>query len=468
MGRIAMLKQIVQKEIQIHIKELRFLISFVLILILMISSGLLFVRSYRQKVVDYRRVVNENNRVLKRAAQSLRDVATSDQIVVKSPNKLELCAEGGESLLPNAFVLNAFDMLSMPQNEARANFMMPRFRFLDWVFVFSIILSFIAFLMTYDVVSGEKQQGTLGLLLSNPISRATVLLGKYLGAIICLTLPVVLGLVLNLLIVSLSPLISFSGSEWMKILTIGVASMVYLSVFVLIGLFVSASTRAPVTSGIVLLFIWIFSAVVVPHSVGMLAGKFYPLPTKGFLERYKRAQDQIWWDAPDAVGRFCGRPDPFADYYPLRHKVLLEVAAVRNRLYDGYLKQMIDQVRYAQNVIRLSPTSVYQHLCEAVAGVGVLRFEQFYQQVKKYRSQLRDFIVAEDRKDPESAHLINFEGDGISEKPVDFDAIPRFREKPIPMSDSLRYALWDVVLLILFNLVFFALAFVAFLRYDVR
>ncbi|MHC4324628.1 MAG: hypothetical protein ACYSUX_10180, partial [Planctomycetota bacterium] len=56
----------------------------------------------------------------------------------------------------------------------------------------------------------------------------------------------------------------------------------------------------------------------------------------------------------------------------------------------------------------------------------------------------------------------------ISHKPVDFETIPKFQERDLALGQSLKLAVWDIGLLTLFNLVFFAAAFVSFLRYDVR
>jgi len=461
-----MLWHILQKELQLHIKSLRFLISFILIVSLMIISGFVFIRNYSQKVSDYRWAVSKNDQTLREASGNLRKLAERVQFLMKSPNKLELCAEGGENALPNAFTLNAFLITDEPLRETRANFMLPRFRYLDWAFIFSVVLSFVVFILTYDAISGEKEQGTLGLLLSNSIPRATVLMAKYLSVLILILTPFLVGLLLNLLIVSSSSLIAFSRLEWLKILTFAGISLVYLSLFILIGMFVSCSTKSPVASVIILLFIWVIFVVIIPNSVGMLAGKLHPIPSKKeYMEKSWGAVSQLWQTAPREATGYHGTP--FHKDYPLRHKLMCDIEAARNRLYDQFAKQMIRQVRFARNLTRISPTAVYQNLCEAIAGVGLPRFESFYAQVVRYRERLRDFIVSEDKKDPESAHFVNHEGFGTSEKPVDFDAIPKFQERPIPLSDSL-HALWDVVLLILFNLAFFVLAFVAFLRYDVR
>jgi hypothetical protein len=51
---------------------------------------------------------------------------------------------------------------------------------------------------------------------------------------------------------------------------------------------------------------------------------------------------------------------------------------------------------------------------------------------------------------------------------VDFDTVPKFREKEWALGESLRLAIWDIGLLVLFNFVFFAASWVSFMKYDVR
>ena len=64
---------------------------------------------------------------------------------------------------------------------------------MDWAFIIGYVLSLIALLFTFDSVSGEREQGTLRLMLANSIPRHTVLIGKFLGALISITIPFLLA-----------------------------------------------------------------------------------------------------------------------------------------------------------------------------------------------------------------------------------------------------------------------------------
>ena len=86
----------------------------------------------------------------------------------------------------------------------------------------------------------------------------------------------------------------------------------------------------------------------------------------------------------------------------------------------------------------------------------------FVRQVRRYRQTFIDFIKTEDRNDPDSLHIYPVR-EGLSQKPVDPDAIPRFEEHI-----SYQSVLFPVGLLILFNVLFFTAAQLSFLKSDLK
>lgn len=56
------------------------------------------------------------------------------------------------------------------------------------------LIPLIALMLGYDAIVGERERGSLPLLLSLPISRAEFLLGKYLGLALALSLAILIGL----------------------------------------------------------------------------------------------------------------------------------------------------------------------------------------------------------------------------------------------------------------------------------
>ena len=70
----------------------------------------------------------------------------------------------------------------------------------DFVTVVQIFISLLALLFSFDLICGEKQRGTLKLVLSNSTKRTTVYAGKFFGALLTLAPVVLAGFAMSYLI----------------------------------------------------------------------------------------------------------------------------------------------------------------------------------------------------------------------------------------------------------------------------
>ena len=136
--------------------------------------------------------------------------------------------------------------------------MLPRIGALHWSYIISLVTSFVAILLTFDAISGERENGTLALVLSNAVSRAGVLPGKFLGVFIVIVMPMLIGILLSALIVSLSGIVSLHGADWARIGLMVALSSIYIALFIGLGLAISSRMRHSSTSLVVLLLIWLF------------------------------------------------------------------------------------------------------------------------------------------------------------------------------------------------------------------
>ena len=159
---------------------------------------------------------------------------------------------------------------------------------------------------------------------------------------------------------------------------------------------------------------------------------------------------------------------------PARARAYTARTEQNNKIIDEHMNQIIDQVVIGRQFTRISPTVIYRQACETIAGTGLGRFSELRHQTRQYQADLKDYARDRDAEDPNSLHLLYDEmytaqsWRTISHDPVDFDSVPKFQERDLALGRSLKLAIWDIGLLVLFNLVFFAVSFVSFLRYDVR
>lgn len=474
-----MICHIMRKEILENLLSLRFVLSLLLIILLFAVSSFVFVGKYKQQSQDYWNRTNKNLSGLSKQTKKLYKIAFHKQSVWTKPKPLSFCAEGFEKYFPNHFKFNIFEM-DYPEVKNRTNLMLSHFCDLDWSFIVSLFLSFTALVFTYNSICGEKEAGTLRLMLAGSTSRHRILLGKYFGAMFTLGTPLLIGLLLHLVILISSNIVVIGFSEWMRIIAIVLLSFLYLSIFVLLGLFVSSRTSRTANCMVILLFVWVGLVILMPGFGRIFSNTFQKVSTKAEREQTKsEALKQIWDNAyaekygKNAINRNRDRNSP-ENNPPARARFANAMWEAEDQILEEHLNQIMAQAIIGRRLTRFLPTTVYQNASEAVAGTGLNRFIELYQQIKRYRQDLKEFIRSKDLEDPDSLHLLTPEIQTvknwrmISHKPVDFDTVPKFAERDLGLGESLQLAIWDIGLLALFNIVFFAAAFVSFLKYDVR
>ena len=122
----------------------------------------------------------------------------------------------------------------------------------------SIILLMVTPLLTMRLISEERRNGSIALLLSSPLSMTQIVLGKFIG--------IVLFMLIFIIMLSLMPLSLLMGTELdLGKLAAGVfALMLLLSAFSAAGLYLSSLTNNPVVAAIssfgLLLLLWIISS----------------------------------------------------------------------------------------------------------------------------------------------------------------------------------------------------------------
>ena len=138
------------------------------------------------------------------------------------------------------------------------------------------------------------------------------------------------------------------------------------------------------------------------------------------------------------------------------------INGMETQIADGHIDQQLQQVQLARDLTQISPIATFQYAMEGLANTSIVGYMDFVKQARRYRQTFIDFVKTEDQSDPESLHIYPVK-EGLSQKPVDPDAVPVFSEQI-----SYRSVLSQVGLLVLFNLLFFIMAQVSFLMSEIK
>jgi Cu-processing system permease protein len=133
------------------------------------------------------------------------------------------------------------------------------------------IIPIIALMLAYDTLVGEKEQGTLLLLLTYPLSRSQLILGKFFGKTLIMALSTLIGFSSSaLLIVFFADTIDNSALIYafaLFILSAILLGAVFIALAILISVMVSEKSRA---AGLALIIWFVFVLIYDLSLLGIL------------------------------------------------------------------------------------------------------------------------------------------------------------------------------------------------------
>lgn len=502
-----MIWRIARKELLGNLITLRFSVGTALFLALVVLFTSVLIGEYRQKLERYNGQVARNSEEL-RQLMTFRNLKPT---VYKPPEVLSVFSKGLEDNIADEVQIS-INAVPVPKGAYTAkNPLLSVFPVLDIVLIFKLVISILILLFVYDAISGEKEDKTLALMLANLIPRHQVLLGKFLGGMITIAIPITIGFLAAGLILSVSPTVNLTASEWVRIISMYFISLVMVGVLCCMGLFLSSITKQASQTLISLFFLWVLLVIVAPNSNTYLAARINPVESRreidsqltefrgelrnkvrDFYRQYPRTD--YYYVQSDAT-----EPGGYYHWYASKSQVRLEqelyafseplqidYADRAWQLEKSYLESLKKQKKLASTLSLISPLSVYEILVSALARSDAASFERFYEQAVEYRRQLIDYLYDKkafssiryfatvkeehlfDVKNIEEYSALRKKYENVKAEHLNLDDLPRFSFKPESPADTLKKILPGFGLLCFIGVLFFICAFVAFLKYDVR
>ena len=259
-----MLLALIKKEWLTSLLELRFVVCAALCIVL----GVISVVVLRADLEARRSEYSQNQRLYKDQAKeygSFRRLERDGVRVDRPPQSFQVLFYGVEKTLDRTAVVSD-DFLPGFQGDLNTNPAVLLFPVADLLFVVGVVLSLLAFFISYDTIAGERETGTLKLLLSYSVPRDLIIAAKWLGGYFSLALPFLVSLLVGALLISLSDDVPFTTTDWQAFVRSGVGSLLLLAVMFSIGLFVSVHSSSSSTAILSLLAVWVLVALVVSRS----------------------------------------------------------------------------------------------------------------------------------------------------------------------------------------------------------
>jgi ABC-type transport system involved in multi-copper enzyme maturation permease subunit len=463
-------KTILKREFLQNLYSLRFALSLVLVLGVFIAGSLSYVRNHAAASARYRESRTHMLDAMKADAESnATRLAVNRRTYDLRPRDNAFIADAKEKYLPNAVGFSAWGVFGFQNKSGSSNPFLARYDELGWVYIAGLILGFVALLFTFDAISGEKETKTLALTLSNPVSRGTLMIQKYVSAVLSVLAVLLPGVLVSLLILTVSGAVSWSLALALEILGFLSAAGLLTAAMAAFGLLCSVLARNSNVSLLLALSVWLLFAVVFPNSSAFAAKSFFPIEKSGVVqERINRAFDDLNKAAPPGSWS-SNNSNPFTPEHELRASLQRKRLAAEKVIRDAYSRDMFRQLERARRLTSLSPVAAFEYLAEAIVGGGYPRFRKVWDDMPIYQVQFQNFFTAFDASDSKSPHWFNPNEDlSTTRLKVAFSLVPQFTERPMSFADRFRSALWYVVTIAVLACLAFLLGYVLFVRYDVR
>ena len=500
---------IIQREFVSNVLTSRFMIGFIVCLLSTAVAVFVQVDDYEKRLSGYNTAVRE----AQAEAEEWDLFVKIKPKVHRKPNPLGIFNVGTENVGANTVTVEMgkpiFE-LSVPiweaptQKRGSDNPFLAMFLTVDVVFIFKIVLSALAILFAYNTISGEREDGTLRLVLSNAIPRDTVVLGKYLGGMLSLFPIVIMSLLVALLIAFSSPVTAFDGNDVLHIILIFGVSLLYVSTWYLLGLLLSAWTKTAATTLILSMFIWVILTSVHSNLVTFAVEKFPPHSSKSGFESIQLSASEVWeqfrkeqdayikqrgyekleksisWEpGTDFTGMGSGSmsgPHFIVESYSVRSvskadtTVFQEILGYQEQLRVTYADKAEEilkapaevherNAKFADALSRISFADAYHFAVGAIAGTDRQSYNGFIEGSRAYKREIVKYL-----KDKEAfSSRAWFSTDKGAAELTD---LPVFQHHRLSLSESFSRASMDILILLAWNIVLFMAAYVSFLRYD--
>jgi ABC-type transport system involved in multi-copper enzyme maturation permease subunit len=480
-----MLGELIRKDILRHLLSLRFAIACVLCLFVMLTSFAVRSTEFAQVKDDYDKAVSADRKEIADMDHPWRMVWGAVP-VHRPPNPLKVFVEGTEPKNGGTTRLTSFEkadfiLPDIPNTSA------PLFPSMDLTAFVGLVMSLLAILFGFDAVCGEKQQGTMRLLVSYSVPRDKLILSKWIGGYATLIVPYFLSIIVMVVITLVYERMALTDDEWTRLIGIIVLSLVYIAAVYSMALWVSCITKRAETSIMILSSIWVVMFLAYPNITPHLAEVVSPTGSASELAKQRMAKskeareelfdkkvkeyDKALGEDPDAWNpqnkeELRKRHDRRIARYGYQQDSCITRLVEYRKIDEKAFADLSTQVDLCRWISRPSPFACFAMASAELAGEGVSAKRRFLDQVTDYHPKLVEYshqeIISNERHSREKGLF------GAPWKDTKQNEMPAFKFTPPAGEEYIDSLIVDSAILIGLVIVFFMLSYLAILRYDVR
>lgn len=489
-----MFRHLLLKEIKESLISFRFQLTFLICVILIPLSFYLGADTYKHRKEQIDNL--EQLYVNQHEGNVSYDIKTEGY---RPPSPLSMFCTGLEDHLPDKVITTRDGAIHFERNWGINNPISLLTGKIDFLFIICYIMPLLVFALTSNSISSEKENGTLVLILSNSIPRWKIIAAKVSGPFVLISICYITGILLGILVLRISTVyLDMNRVITGQMLILFLLSMLFLFTLVNIGVFISIISKNTFLSMIAGLVVYVTFSLIIPKLSPMLAQIIYPVKTlqvhntemeiarNEIISRREDEKRKVMHDLkaerglPQSLGDLRNLPAQMevynTDVVPAYENEVAridedygaELLQTLNGIENDYRGKADKQQKIALNISRLSPFSSLIILISEISSTGFGELENFREQSEQFNtyvhSEVYDNVIVQRYYDAGGYRTNATSLKDLSQVPV-----PRITEYRYARTHTVLLGNWfDILLISLFAILFFAASFTGFLKYDVR
>ena len=341
--------------------------------------------------------------------------------VVLPPASLSVISIGQSDIYPNSTSVNVMteknDLFQEHELDNPLQLMTGKF---DLAFVLVFIFPLLILALSYNLLSAERENGTLSLTMANAaVSVKKILAGKILTRLILILALAVGFSLVGLALSGVNPLAAENvGRVGLFISAIAFYALFWFAIAGLVNAFgFSSAANATILGGV-----WVLITIIMPSFLNVAATTIHPVPSRlEFVSKIREADNQTRSEGEKFLNSY------YADHPELAPPAGLTQSQAQQRFYairqerqkrlmpevERFERQLAAQQNLVANYRILSPAVVMQETLNDIAGSSTARQKSYVAQIREYVGSFQNFLVPK---------LMGRE----FLKATDYDKIPRF------------------------------------------
>jgi ABC-2 type transport system permease protein len=302
----------------------------------------------------------------------------------------------------------------------------------DLAFVLIYLCPLLILAISYNILSAEKEQGTLQMTLAQPVSLRTIVFSKIFGRVLIALSLTIIPTVTGFLLTD-----EIEDGSLSRLALWALVAGSYAAFWFALALAVNALGKSSATNALALAGLWLLFVMIIPSLVSVASTALYPVPSRVEMVQAMRSASKLasargsqllakyYEDHPELVpGSGSADMDDFAARsIAVQDEVEREIQPVLARFDDQLFRQqaLVSRFRF------ISPALIAQTALNDISGSGLERYRHFLNLVDEYHARWSEYFRSRVFRK-------------VLLREADYDEMPRFEFKEESSSTVARRA----------------------------